>query len=71
MKAKLINFLKISLPVAIGLYLTWYFVSNSTESEKEYFLKSLSDANYGWIFVALIIAFLSHLSRSYKLYYQL
>ena len=71
MKAKLINFLKISLPVAIGLYLTWYFVSNSTESEKEYFLKSLSDANYGWIFVALIIAFLSHLSRSYRWKYLL
>ena len=71
MKAKLINFLKISLPVAIGLYLTWYFVSNSTESEKEYFLKSLSEANYGWIFVALIIAFLSHLSRSYRWKYLL
>ena len=71
MKAKLINFLKISLPVAIGLYLTWYFVSNSTESEKEYFLKSLSEANYGWIFVALMIAFLSHLSRSYRWKYLL
>ena len=66
MKNKLIKFLKISLPITIGVYLTWYFVSNSTEKEKEYFLNSLSEANYGWLLVALIIAFFSHLSRAYR-----
>ncbi|MBD01259.1 MAG: hypothetical protein CL841_08030 [Crocinitomicaceae bacterium] len=66
MKNKLIKFLKISLPITIGLYLTWYFVSNSTEKEKEYFLNSLSEANYGWLLVALIIAFFSNLSRAYR-----
>ena len=71
MKSKLINFFKISLPIAIGLYLTWYFISNSTELEKEYFVQSLSEANYGWIFCALTIAFLSHLSRAYRWKYLL
>ena len=66
MKNKLIKFLKISLPITIGVYLTWYFVSNSTEKEKEYFLNSLSEANYGWLLVALIIAFFSNLSRAYR-----
>jgi uncharacterized protein (TIRG00374 family) len=71
MKNKLIKILKISLPIAIGVYLTWYFVSNSTETEKEYFLKSLSEANYGWVLVALIIAFFAHLSRAYRWKYLL
>ena len=71
MKSKLINFFKISLPIAIGLYLTWYFISNSTDLEKEYFFQSLSEANYVWIFCALIIAFLSHLSRAYRWKYLL
>ncbi len=71
MKTKLIQFFKISLPIAIGLYLTWYFISNSTDVEKEYFVQSLSEANYGWIFCALTIAFLSHLSRAYRWKYLL
>ena len=71
MKTKLIKFFKISLPIAIGLYLTWYFFSNSTDVEKEYFVQSLSEANYVWIFCALTIAFLSHLSRAYRWKYLL
>ena len=53
------------------MYLTWYFISNSTDVEKEYFVQSLSEANYGWIFCALTIAFLSHLSRAYRWKYLL
>ena len=71
MKNKLIKILKIFLPIAIGVYLTWYFVSNSTLTEKEYFLQSLSEVNYGWILVAIIIAFFAHLSRAYRWKYLL
>ena len=71
MKNKLIKVLKIFLPIAIGVYLTWYFVSNSTLTEKEYFLQSLSEVNYGWILVAIIIAFFAHLSRAYRWKYLL
>ena len=71
MKNKLIKILKIFLPIAIGVYLTGYFVSNSTLTEKEYFLQSLSEVNYGWILVALIIAFFAHLSRAYRWKYLL
>lgn len=71
MKNKLFKVLKVSLPVAIGMYLTWYFISNSSETEKDYFLKSLSEANYLWILLALVIAFLTHLSRAYRWKYLL
>ena len=71
MKNKFIKILKISLPIAIGVYLTWYFISNSKETEKEYFLQSLSEANYGWVLVALVLAFFAHLSRAYRWKYLL
>jgi len=159
MKNKLIKTLKISLPIAIGVYLTWYFISNAITPEKrsfrysifeteiaaedqfssiikrkdsslkkefdffksssfdeleeklsltiakkifelnpeelspplsfngshyliivdkieeeitkEDFINSFRDVNYLWIFLALIVAFLSHLSRAYRWRYLL
>ncbi len=154
MKSKLVKFVKIILPVFIGVYLTWYFISNAVSPElrsfryltfesesaalnklskisvfkegfdfhescsfselekkfskaiaqkifelkseeisspiffnnkyylffvdnvekevtKEDFLNSFSDVNYMWIFFALIVAFLSHLSRAYRWKYLL
>ena len=33
MKSKLVKFVKIILPVFIGVYLTWYFISNAVSPE--------------------------------------
>ena len=66
MKEKIIKVFKIVLPISIGVYLTWYFISNSSDSEKEYFISAFKEANYLWILLALIVAFLSHLSRAYR-----
>jgi glycosyltransferase 2 family protein len=66
MKNQIIKVFKIIIPIAIGIYLTWYFISNSSPSEREYYIKVFKEANYGWIFIALVLAFLSHLSRAYR-----
>lgn len=154
MKNKLVKFIKIILPILIGVYLTWYFISNAISPEKrsfrylisktesaalreisnrsfstvnfdfhesssfdeledefskviakkifelkpeelsspiaingsyylfiieiiekevtkEDFINSFSNVNYLWIFLALIVAFLSHLSRAYRWKYLL
>ena len=71
MKEKIIKVLKVILPISIGVYLTWYFISNSTESEKEHFISAFTGANYLWILLALVIAFLSHFSRAYRWKYLL
>ena len=41
MKSKLIKTLKISLPIAIGVYLTWYFISNAVSAEKRSFYSTV------------------------------
>ena len=154
MKNRLVKFIKIILPIFIGIYLTWYFISNAISPEKrsfrylsfdsesaalnqysslssikekfnfhnssslfklekefskeiakkifdlnpeefsspiylngsyylftidtidkevtkEDFINSFKDVNYLWIFLALIVAFMSHLSRAYRWKYLL
>lgn len=71
MKKKLINILKIVLPLGIGIYLTWFFISNMSNEElvslKEAFIK----ADYIYLFYGLIIMLLSHMSRAYRWKYML
>jgi uncharacterized membrane protein YbhN (UPF0104 family) len=66
LKDKIISIFKIALPVLIGVYLTWFFLSKLTPSEKDKLIAVVFEANYGWIAVAAIIAFLTHLSRAYR-----
>lgn len=70
-KEKLLKVLKIVIPISIGIYLTWYFFSNSSALEREHIITAFKGANYWWIAVALIIAFFSHLSRAYRWKYLL
>ena len=51
----------------------YLFIIDTIEDEvtKEDFINSFRDVNYLWIFLALIIAFLSHLSRAYRWRYLL
>ena len=66
MKKQVSSTLKIIIPIIIGVYLTWYFISHSTPQEKDSFIDAFKDANYGWIMLSLFAAFLSHLSRAYR-----
>jgi uncharacterized protein (TIRG00374 family) len=70
-KEKLFKALKILVPISIGVYLTWYFFSNSSIAEREHIIIAFKGANYWWIAVALILAFFSHLSRAYRWKYLL
>lgn len=71
LKKTLINILKIIIPLGIGVYLTWFFISNMSEGElislKEAFIK----ADYLYLFYGLIIMLLSHMSRAYRWKYML
>ena len=45
MKVKIIKILKLILPIFIGIYLTWYFLTNAISAEKRsfYIASSLSE----------------------------
>lgn len=66
MKAQLIKILKIVVPIGLGLYLTWYFLSGLSESDVEQTKNAFVNADYFWVALSLVVAFLSHFSRAYR-----
>lgn len=71
MKQFLIKFLKIAIPLLIGGYLSWYFLSGLSDKDLEQTKNAFFTADYLWVALGLIIAFLSHLSRAVRWRYVL
>jgi len=65
-KKSIFKILKIILPLGIGVYLTWYFYSNLSPEGKAGIPKAFASANYFWVFLALVTAWLGHMSRAYR-----
>ncbi len=66
MKKTLINILKFIIPLGLGVFLIWWVVKDLDSKDKEDILKSFREANYVWIFIAMIAGLLSHLSRAFR-----
>ncbi|GAA4280487.1 lysylphosphatidylglycerol synthase transmembrane domain-containing protein [Gaetbulibacter aestuarii] len=62
------DILKFTLPLALGVFLVWYSLSQiSIETLIQYFKK----ANYFYIILGMLFGLLSHLSRAYRWLFQL
>ena len=66
MKDRLKKILKIVIPIGIGVYLTWYFLSGLSDKDIEDTKNAFFEANYFWVFLGVFISFLSHFSRAYR-----
>ncbi|TNE74448.1 MAG: flippase-like domain-containing protein [Bacteroidetes bacterium] len=66
MKAKFFKALKIIIPIGIGVYLSWYFISGLSKEELQQTKDAFFEANYFWVIMSLLIALLSHFSRAYR-----
>ena len=71
LRKALFFFLKVVIPLIVGIYLFWYFFSSMSDKSKELFYKALSEANYFWIFLSLIVGMASYYSRAYRWKYAL
>ena len=71
MKKSLITILKVIIPLGIGLYLTWFFISNLSVDELEDLKNAFIKADYSFMIYAIILMLLSHMSRSYRWKYML
>lgn len=71
MKKALLKSLKIILPLALGAFLIYYSLSQFNDDQINEIKKYLIDADYSWIIIGVIIAFLSHLSRAWRWNYML
>jgi len=71
LKKTLLNILKIIIPLWIGVYLTWFFISNMSNEELDSLKEAFVKADYIYLFYGLIIMLLSHMSRAYRWKYML
>ncbi len=69
---KLIKTLKVVVPsVLLGAFFIWLGVKDLTSKQQEEILDSFKNANYFWVFISLVIAMISHVSRSIRWQYSL
>jgi uncharacterized protein (TIRG00374 family) len=71
LKKNLINILKFGLPLALGIFLIWLSFSKLTDEDIESIKYSFKNANYFWIWISILLAILSHVSRAYRWRYTL
>jgi hypothetical protein len=70
-KTTLLKLVKTLLPLLLGVYLIWIFFSGMSKEGKELFYKAISEANYFWIFLSLILGVFAYLSRAHRWKYAL
>ncbi|TYA70186.1 lysylphosphatidylglycerol synthase transmembrane domain-containing protein [Seonamhaeicola marinus] len=68
MSLKIKKILKITLPLALGVFLVWYSLKEVPLSKIYQYWQS---ASKGWIALGVVLGLLSHLSRAYRWRFQL
>ncbi len=65
-KQGLIKFLKVALPLGLGIFLMWYWLGGMSETARAQMWEDIQDANPVYMIISLFLALLSHLSRAYR-----
>ena len=71
MTLSLKNIFKTVVPLGLGVYLVWYFFASMSPESKQFFYEAIRRANYGWIFLSLMLSFLAFALRAYRWKYVL
>lgn len=71
LKKIILTLIKTVLPLALGIYLFWFFFTNMSQEEKNIFYEALGKANYFWIGLTLTIGLLAYFSRATRWKYVL
>jgi glycosyltransferase 2 family protein len=66
MKKAVTGILKVSIPLALGIFLIWFIYKDLSLQDKEHILQSFKTAEYRWIFLSMILGVFSHISRAYR-----
>lgn len=71
MKKVLVILLKTIVPLALGVYLFWFFFQSMDEKTLEQFYHSLQTADYFWIIASVLLSVVALFSRAYRWKYLL
>ncbi len=69
---KIIKIAKVIIPsVLLGIFFIWLGTKNLTPNQREEIIHSFKNADYFWVFLSLLIAMISHVSRAIRWQYSL
>lgn len=71
LKKGTLKVLKTALPLALGVFLIWFSLSNATAIERQKLWHHIVQSDPFWIALSLACGLLSHLSRAYRWNYLL
>ncbi len=71
MNNKLKNTLKTLLPIALGVFLVWYWYSSTAEVERNQIFYYIQDADLFWVGLSMVLGILGHFSRAIRWNYLL
>ncbi|MEM9647593.1 MAG: lysylphosphatidylglycerol synthase transmembrane domain-containing protein [Bacteroidota bacterium] len=71
MATSLKKFLKIAVPILIGLGLVYYSYTSTTPDDRARIFEAIKSANPLWVFLSIFIGILSHISRAFRWNYLL
>lgn len=71
MSRDLVRILKLTLPIALGVFLVWYSYTITTEEDRAQILHYIKEADMFWVGLSVFIGMLSHLSRAIRWNYLL
>jgi hypothetical protein len=63
--------LKTILPIALGIFLVWYWYTSTAPADREKILYYIKEADLFWISLSLLIGLLGHISRAIRWNYLL
>ena len=66
MKKNALSFLKIALPLGLGIFLIWYSYSRFSEQQLNEIAAYFSKADYAIVVLSVLLSVLSHISRAYR-----
>ena len=71
MSSQLKKILKTILPIALGVFLVWYWYSNTSVENREQIIRYVKEADLLWVGLSVAIGILSHVSRAIRWNYLL
>ena len=71
MNATVVKFLKIAIPLILGVFLIYYSYSKFSEQQLEDIQFHFKNANYGIVLLSVLLSLISHFLRAYRWGYML
>lgn len=63
-KSRFTRWLKILIPLALGVFFVWYSIADTTDEERQLIWDNVKKADLFWVSVSMILGLISHLIRA-------